>query len=77
MLQSPASWTESSTRPPPPLVRPCESRTTGRGVKLVPGTWVPKGTPLGLYFGYICRSPASDEYALELGRFCDADSPST
>ena len=53
----------------PPLVRLYESRTTGRGVELAPGAWVPKGTPLGLYFGDICRSPASDEYALELGRF--------
>ncbi len=36
---------------------------------MVPGAWVPKGTPFCLYFGDVCRSPTPDEYALELGRF--------
>ncbi len=64
-----AFWPASSTLALPPLVRLHESRTTGLGVELAPGAWLPKGTPLGLYFGDVCCTPTSDQYALELEHF--------
>ena len=56
-----------------PVVRLQERPATGWGVALADGARVPAGTPLGLYFGDICRAPGSEEHTLELPHFWSGD----
>ena len=57
-----------------PIVRLRPSQHTGRGVSLVDGVRVLAGSPLGLYFGSVCRCPPTDEYALALPHFWESGS---